>query len=71
MSYIYVRNVVAGDCLNVVVSLQSFQVEGPQNRKISLFIGNTIGRFLRELSKAEKQPAKSAIMSTRPISISL
>ena len=24
---------------------QSFQVEGPQNREISLFKGNTIGRF--------------------------
>ena len=24
---------------------QSFQVDGPQNREISIFIGNTIGRF--------------------------
>ena len=32
---------------------QSFQVEGPLNREISLFIGNTIGRFFRELFQAE------------------
>ena len=49
---------------------QSFQVEGPQNREISRFIGNTIGRFFRELFKAEKQPATAAIMSAiglRPV----
>ena len=34
--------------------LQSFHVEGPQNREISLFIENAIGRFLRELFKVEK-----------------
>ena len=28
------------------IYMQSFQVEGPQNREISLFIGNTIGRFV-------------------------
>ena len=28
-----------------VTILQSFQVGGPQNREISQFIGNTIGRF--------------------------
>ena len=42
---------------------QSFQVEGPQNGEISLFIGNTIiGRFIRELFKAEKQSATATIM---------
>ena len=42
--------------------IQSFQVEGPQNREISLFIGITIGIFFRELFKAEKQLATAAIM---------
>ena len=41
---------------------QSFQVEGPQNREISLFIGNKIGRFFRERFQAEKQSATSTIM---------
>ena len=40
---------------------QSLQVEGPQNREISLFIRNTIGIFLRELFKAEKQSTTAAI----------
>ena len=32
-----------------MLHLQSFQVKGPQNREISLFLRNKIGRFLREL----------------------
>ena len=50
--------------------LQSFQVDGPQNREISLFIGNTIGRFLRELFQAGKQSANSCDygpISIRPV----
>ena len=40
---------------------QSFQVEGPQNKEISLIIENTIGRFLREFSR-RNQSATAAIM---------
>ena len=46
-----------------MIITQSFQVEGPQNREISRFIGNTIGRFLWELFKAETQSVTAAIMS--------
>ena len=44
-------------CFAIFISLwgsthdQSFQVEGPQNREISLFIGNTIGRFYGNFSR--------------------
>ena len=33
----------------------SFRVEGPPNRETSRFFENAIGRFLREIFKAEKQ----------------
>ena len=50
--------------------VQSFQVDGPQNREISLLLGNIIGRFvLRKRFKAEKQSATSCDyepMSIRP-----
>ena len=38
---------------------QSFQVEGPQNREISLFIGNTIGRFFTETCQGGKTVSNS------------
>ena len=41
-----------------IIQLQSFRVGGQQNSEISLFIENTIGRFV----KAEKQPATAAII---------
>ena len=37
--------------IEIVRSHQSFQVEGPQKREISLFLRNKIGRFLRGLFK--------------------
>ena len=42
--------------------LQSFQVEGPTNREISLFIGNTIGRFFAGTFQGGKKSAIAAIM---------
>ena len=41
------------------ISKQSFQVDGPQNREISLFIGNTIGRFLTITFQGGKTSATS------------
>ena len=38
--------------LVIFFHMQSFQVEGPQDREISLFLRIKIGRFLRELLKA-------------------
>ena len=43
-------------------TMQSFQVDGPQNRQIFLFNENTIGIFLRELFWAEKWSATAAIV---------
>ena len=41
---------------------QSFQVEGPQNREISLFIGNTIGRFLSGTFQGGKTASNSCYL---------
>ena len=40
--------------INSLSCIQSFQVEGPKNREISLFIENTIGRFFTETFHGRK-----------------
>ena len=50
-----------------MLQLQSFQVDGPQNREISLFTGNTIGRFFTITFQGGKQSATSCDYG--PISI--